>query len=53
MQFVGQFEIDTDICDALIKMHKAADQQGLIQCGALGSKGASLIVDTDKKNSYD
>ena len=53
MQFLGQFEIDTDICDALIEMHKAADQQGLIQRGAIGNDGGSVVVDTNKKDSYD
>ena len=52
MQFLGQFEIDSGICDALINLHKTADKQGLIQRGGFGKDG-KVIVDTSKKDSYD
>lgn len=52
MQFIGEYQIDPQICSNLIKLHRAANKRGLVQRGKLGVDG-SYKVDTDKKDSYD
>jgi len=51
-QFIGEYAINTDICDALINLHKDAKQNGLVQRGQIGSdKG--YVVDKSLKDSWD
>lgn len=52
MQFVGDYQIDNDLCDSLIALHKESEKRGLTQRGGFG-KDDKIIVDTDKKDSYD
>lgn len=52
MQFVGDFSIDGGVCDRLIELHRACDRRGLVKRGRMG-KGGHLVVDTEKKDSYD
>ena len=52
MQFVGDYDIDHDICDSLIALHKEATKRGLVIRGRFGKDG-KVIVDTTKKDSYD
>jgi len=53
MQFIGSYKIDEKICDRLIELHKAGNKQGLVVRGALGGGGTKMIVNTDRKDSYD
>lgn len=52
MQFVGDFLIDSGVCDRLIELHRACDRQGLVKRGRLG-KAERTIVDLEKKDSFD
>ena len=52
MQFVGDFLIDSTVCDRLIELHRACDRKGLVKRGRMG-KGGSLVVDPEKKDSFD
>ena len=53
MQFIGSFKIDETLCDRLVELHKHADKQGLVVRGVLGGPNDKLIVNTDRKDSYD
>ena len=35
MQFVGDFQIDGEICDRLVALHRACDRQGLVKRGVV------------------
>lgn len=52
MQFIGEYQIDEDLCDSLIALHKEGEKQGLVTRGRLGTANG-LSVDTKKKDSYD
>ena len=52
MQFVGDFQIDGEVCDRLVALHRAADRKGLVRRGAVG-KGQYTNVDVEKKDSFD
>jgi len=52
MQFVGDFMVDSAVCDRLVELHRACDRKGLVKRGLLG-KGGSTIVDPEKKDSFD
>ena len=49
---MGDFLIDGAVCDRLIELHRACDRKGLVKRGRMG-KGGSLVVDPDKKDSFD
>jgi hypothetical protein len=51
VQFVGDFLIDTEVCDRLIELDRAWDRQGLVKRGRLG-KAERTIVDLEKKHSF-
>lgn len=53
MKFIGDYKIDGKICDRLIELHKGADKKGLVVRGALGGGGNKMVVNTDRKDSYD
>jgi len=54
MQFIGQFQIDPQICDNLVELHNVANKHGLVVRGRLGGKdGGKPVVDVDRKDSYD
>jgi len=52
MQFIGEYQILPEICNNLVKLHRAANKRGLVVRGRLGVDG-DYQVDTDKKDSYD
>ena len=52
MQFVGDFQIDGEICDRLVALHRAADRAGLVKRGVVG-KGQYTNLDVGKKDSFD
>ena len=52
MQFVGDYQIDTGLCDSLIELHKVGAKQGLVVRGKLGTRDG-VVVDKKKKDSYD
>ena len=52
MQFVGDFLIDSAVCDRLVELHRACDRKGLVKRGRMG-KGGNLVVDPEKKDSFD
>lgn len=52
MDFIEEFQIDTDICDELIALHKEARKLGIARPGRLGTPEGT-IVDKKKKDSYD
>jgi len=52
MQFIGEFKIDTEICDNLVKLHEVCNQKGLVSRGKLGIDN-DYSVDTKKKDSFD
>jgi len=53
MQFIGQYNIDVDLCDKLIELHKIADQRGLIIRGRFNDDDGELVIDVKRKDSYD
>jgi len=52
MQFVGDFQIDGEICDRLIALHRACDRKGLVKRGVIG-KGRYNVVNVERKDSFD
>ena len=52
MQFVGDFTIDSTVCDRLIELHRACDHMGLVKRGSMGKAGA-VVVNVEKKDSFD
>lgn len=52
MQFVGDFQIDGEICDHLVALHRACDRKGLVKRGTVG-KGHNRVVNAEKKDSFD
>lgn len=52
MQFIGEYQIDHQICDRLIDLHKTGRKEGLVVRGVLGSDG-TYKVDKSRKDSYD
>lgn len=52
MQFIAEYQIDPDLCDSLMALHKLAETKGLIVRGKVG-KGMGHIVDKTIKDSYD
>jgi len=52
MQFISEFQIDTELCDDIIRLHRAANKRGLVTRGKLGVYG-DYKVNTDLKDSYD
>ena len=52
MQFIGDFSIDSQVCDRLVELHRACDRKGLVKRGGLGRAG-QVVTDTAKKDSYD
>ena len=52
MQFVGDFQIDGDVCDRLVALHRACDRKGLVKRGVVG-KGHHRVVNVEKKDSFD
>ena len=52
MDFINEFQIDPEICDQLIALYHACDEQGLVREGALGTKEGT-VVDKGKKDSRD
>lgn len=52
MHFIEEFEIDPEICDSLIALHKKSRKLGLVQKGKLGT-AEGVSVDKTKKDSYD
>ena len=53
MQFIGEYQLDGQLCDRLIDLHKAGDKQGLVVRGKLGKEGGGYEVDESRKDSYD
>lgn len=52
MDFIEEFQIDTEICDNLIALHKKCHKLGIVQKGTFGSEEGP-VVDNTKKDSYD
>src|SRR3954471_3611649 len=52
MQFVGDFQIDGEICEQLVALHRACDHQGLVKRGVV-AKGQYRVVNPEKKDSFD
>jgi len=52
VQFLGDFMVDSAVCDRLVELHRACDRKGLVNRGRLG-KGGNTIVDPEKKDSFD
>ena len=52
MHFIEEFQIDPDICDSLIALHKQGRKIGIVQKGKLGT-AEGVKVDKKKKDSYD
>jgi len=52
MHFIEEFQIDPDICDDLIALHKEGRKLGFAQTGKLGT-AEGVIVDKKKKDSSD
>src|SRR3954465_13837077 len=52
MRFVGDFQIDGEICDRLVALHRACDRKGLVKPGVV-AKGQYRVVNPEKKDSFD
>ncbi len=52
VNFIEEFQIDGEICDSLIALHKKGRKLGLVQKGKLGT-AEGVAVDKKKKDSYD
>jgi len=52
VQFVGDFLIDTGICDRLVELHRVCDRRGLAVRGSVRNS-AGTKVDPEKKDSFD
>jgi len=52
MNFIGEYQIDPEICDELIALHKACRKLGIVQKGKLGT-AKGVVVDKKKKDSQD
>ena len=52
MDFIGEYLIDTKICDRLVEFHRACDRQGLVTRGKLNLDGRST-VEAESKDSFD
>jgi len=52
MHFIEEFQVEPDICDALIALHKECRKRGLVQKGKLGT-AEGVVFDKSKKDSYD
>ncbi len=52
MDFIGEYQIDPEICDELISLHKKCRKLGIVQKGKLGT-GNGVVVDKKKKDSQD
>ena len=52
MQFVGDFQIDGEICDRLVALHRTCDRKGLVKRGVVG-KGQYRVINPEKKDSFD
>jgi len=52
VNFIEAFEVDADICDSLIALHKQGSKMGIVQKGKLGTP-EGLAVDKSKKDSSD
>jgi prolyl 4-hydroxylase len=52
VQFVGDFQIDGELCDRLVQLHRTCERKGLVKRGNLG-KGEHTIVNLEKKDSFD
>jgi len=52
MQFISEFQVEQELCDSLITLHKIADERGLVTRGKLGTYN-DYKVDTNLKDSYD
>jgi prolyl 4-hydroxylase len=52
VQFVGDFQIDGEICDRLVALHRACDRKGLVKRGVV-AKGQYRVVNPEKKDSFD
>lgn len=52
MQFVGMYQVEPDLCDSLIDLHRACERRDLVVRGRFGTVDG-LVVDTKKKDSYD
>jgi prolyl 4-hydroxylase len=53
MQFIGQYSIDTEICDRLVAMFHEVHDMGLTQAGCIGGMNGHPVIDTDTKDSTD
>lgn len=52
MHFIGEFQIDPEICDDLMALHKQGRKLGIAQKGKLGT-AQGTVVDKKKKDSVD
>src|SRR5665213_135228 len=52
MPFIGDYYIETPVCDRLIELHRACDHDGLVKRGGVG-RADVRVVDLDKKDSFD
>ncbi|HEY5734158.1 MAG TPA: hypothetical protein VIU36_05285, partial [Gammaproteobacteria bacterium] len=53
MQFIGQYSIDSEVCDRLVEMFKEVDAMGLTRAGCIGGDNGQPIVDKETKDSTD
>lgn len=53
MQFIGQYSIDSEVCDRLVEMFKEVDAMGLTRTGCIGSDNGQPVVDKETKDSTD
>ncbi|VAW76621.1 hypothetical protein MNBD_GAMMA12-1375 [hydrothermal vent metagenome] len=52
MHFIEEYQIDPEICDALIALHNKGRKMGVVQKGQLGTD-EGIVVDKSKKDSHD
>lgn len=52
MDFIGEYQIEPEICDNLIALFKKCNERGIVQEGMLGTADGG-VVDKSKKDSED
>jgi hypothetical protein len=52
MQFIGDFSIDSTICDRLVELHRVCGRRGIVRRGRFNRAG-KIEVDLEEKDSFD